>query len=145
MTPPPPSPTMLSFFSPPFSACLHPLREAQGSLEVGIEWGRELGERWKTNSNIGRRLLKDEGIWREGRDGQWVLCCVFSVKQLVMSRKGSISEEMWSKDHLPTDWSLPCFYFFGAGGQLGLNYCPAWKEVRFLAFLAFGSKRKHNA
>lgn len=34
--------------------------------------------------------------------GEILCCCVFSVKQLVMSRKGRISEEIRSKDHLPT-------------------------------------------
>lgn len=36
-------------------------------------------------------------------------CCVFSVKQLVMSRKGRISEEIRSKDHLPAYRSRPGF------------------------------------
>lgn len=38
-----------------------------------------------------------------------ILCCVFSVKQLVMSTKGRISEEIRSKDHLPTYRSLAGF------------------------------------
>ena len=34
--------------------------------------------------------------------GEILCCCVFSVKQLALSIKGRISEEMRSKDHLPT-------------------------------------------
>ncbi len=46
-------------------------------------------------------MLGDGGGWMV--DWGEILCgCVFSVKQLVMSRKGRISEEIRSKDHLPT-------------------------------------------
>lgn len=41
--------------------------------------------------------------------GEILCCCVFSVKQLVMSTKGRISEEIRSKDHLPTYRSLAGF------------------------------------
>lgn len=34
--------------------------------------------------------------------GEILCCCVVNVKQLVMSKKGRISEEIRSKDHLPT-------------------------------------------
>lgn len=62
-------------------------------------WPNEI-KRTKANKSAGRRL----GLVSEWRRG---LCCVFSGKQLGMSRKDWISEEIWSKDHLPTDMRRP--------------------------------------
>lgn len=145
----PPHPHHAFLFFPPFS----PLSASnKRSTRVFGSWkrmGKKTGRKMKDKQQhrdygLVKRLRYLE---RGGRGSRWVLCCVFSVKQLVMSRKGSISEEMWSKDHLPTDWSLPWFFsfFLQRGGQLGLNHCTAWKEVRFLSFLACGSRRKHHA
>lgn len=60
--------------------------------------------RWKLDKEtVGwmTEMLGDSGRWTV--DWKEILCCcVFSVKQLVISREGRISEEIRSKDHLPT-------------------------------------------
>lgn len=71
-----------------------------------LHWKRrELGKKMKDREIVtkGGDWLR---CWETVRGGQWIgerFCvAVFSVKQLVMSRKGRISEEIRSKYHLPT-------------------------------------------
>lgn len=56
--------------------------------------------------------------------GEILCCCVVSVKQLVMSKKGEISKEIRSKDHLPTYRSRAGF----RQQRLWLKQCPDLKR-----------------
>lgn len=94
-------------------------------------------------------VLGDDGGWTVD-SGVILCCCVFSVKQLVMSRKGRISEEIRSKDHLRTyrscsgfrrerEWLKQCLGLkrSDVSGPQQQRLTPSWngRETSICSFL----------